>query len=452
MTTRRTRARNPISLLGAAIAGACTLLFAALFVLDSLGYLTNPYLGLVTFIALPLGFVLGLFLVPAGVVWAGRRGRAGRPTWPTLDLNEPAAQRIAAVGLLVGLGTLVVLSTATYGAVHYMSSVEFCGVVCHDVMEPEFTAYQTSPHAHVPCVDCHVGPGAANFAEAKLAGVRQLAIAMTGSYARPIPAPARTLRPARETCEQCHWPEKFHGDRFREVREYANDEESTETITTLRVHVGGGSERLGVATGIHWHMNVGNEVEYIALDYERQQIPYVMLREQDGSIREFTVDGATAEQLAGGTRHRMDCMDCHNRPSHILSTTPERAVDGALAIGRVDRSLPFIRRELVAALSTPHDDRDVATDSIRAKLEAFYGTSYPAVAVEQRGALAQAVQVGQELYRQNVFPSMRIDWGTYTNEIGHADSPGCFRCHDDEHRAADGSVIRQDCEICHSFE
>ncbi len=301
-------------------------------------------------------------------------------------------------------------------------------------------------------MDCHVGTGATNFAESKLSGVRQLVRLLTGSHATPIPAPVRTMRPARDTCEQCHWPEKFHGDKIRVFREFGDDEESTESVTTLRVHVGGGSEALGVATGIHWHMNVGNVVEYIATDPKRQTIPYVRLEDREGNVREFVAPGVTAEALTGGERRRMDCMDCHNRPAHIFSATPERAVDLALAIGRVDRTLPYIRRAMVEALRVDVLEGETGPTGVGRQLVAFYRAEYPEVAAERAEAIERAVAVTDAIQAENVFPEMKIDWGTYPNDLGHTDSSGCFRCHDDEHRAADGSVIRQDCEICHDFE
>jgi hypothetical protein len=236
------------------------------------------------------------------------------------------------------------------------------------------------------------------------------------------------------------------------MRSYADDEANTETPTSLRIHVGGGSERLGVATGIHWHMNIANEIEYIATDEKRQVIPWVRLRDRNGTVREFVVDGVTPEQLARGERRRMDCMDCHNRPSHPFAASAERAIDGALGTGEIPRTLPFVRREAVAALKAEYPTATAAADGIAVRLREFYRTQYRDAYMQRRQEIERAVNAAQTLYRRNVFPSMGVTWGTYPNNIGHMDFPGCFRCHDDSHKANDGSVIGQDCEACHTIE
>jgi hypothetical protein len=304
----------------------------------------------------------------------------------------------------------------------------------------------------VTCVQCHIGPGAPWFVKSKLSGARQVLAVLANSHRRPIPSPVSDLRPARDTCEQCHWPEKFHGDKVEVRREYAPDEANTETVTTLRIHVGGGSEKLGVASGIHWHMNVANRIEYIATDDKRQTIPWVRLTDRQGRVREFRVPDVSDEALARGERRLMDCMDCHNRPSHPFNPSPERAVDGAIGIGEISRELPFIRREAVAALNDKYESREAAERGIADRLRAFYQKNYPNVLKERGPLVDRAVLVSQVLYRRNVFPRMNVTWGSYPNNIGHMDAPGCFRCHDDNHKSKDGAVIRQECELCHTIE
>ena len=443
--------RNPVSLIGIVIATATAMLFFALVVLEILGYVTNPYIGLLAFVAIPTVFVIGLLLIPVGAWWAGRRRRLApdaEPDWPVLDLRNPHQRTVLLAVLLLTIVNLLIVSMAAYGGVHYMESSEFCGQVCHTTMEPEYAAYQGWPHARVPCAGCHVGPGAGALVGSKLAGARQLLHVATGRITTPIPSPVQSLRPARETCEQCHWPEKFHGDRVRTIREYGSDEANTESVTTLQLHVGGGSRSLGVGTGIHWHMNLDNQVEYVATDAARQTIPYVRLTDRDGRVREYVVEGTTEAALAGGTRRRMDCMDCHNRPAHTFYATPERAVDAAIAQGRIPRELAFARREAVTAVSAVYADRTAALDGMARRLQEFYAGR---TGTDAR-LVARAVVATQDVWSRNVFPAMKVTWGTYPNYLGHVDSPGCFRCHDDEHKAADGSVIRQDCELCHSFE
>jgi len=217
------------------------------------------------------------------------------------------------------------------------------------------------------------------------------------------------------------------------------------------VHVGGGSERLGVKSGIHWHMNVANEIEYVATDDKRETIPYVRLKDVKGNVREFRAPDVTDEQLAKGQRRRMDCMDCHNRPSHPFSATPERAVDAAIARGEISRDLPFARREAVAVLKTEYADRATADTQIDQRLKAFYGQNYASLVPAHGSNIDNLVRATQRLYQRNVFPQMKVTWGTHANHLGHMDSPGCFRCHDDQHKTADGRVIKQDCDLCHDM-
>ena len=346
--------RSPISVAGMMLTTVSAALFLVVFLADLFGLHTNPYLGIVFFLVLPAVFVLGLVLIPLGA-WVERRRRAAgkAPTavyWPRIDLNDPA-QRTAAIAVFgLTIANIVIVSLGAYRGVQYMDSVGFCGQVCHTPMGPEFVAHENQPHARVKCVECHVGPGASSFAKAKLAGTRRVLAVALGTYPRPIVAAADKLLSAGDTCEQCHWSEQFHGDKVRRIVEYANDEKNTESVTTLRVHVGGGNGRLGTATGIHWHMNVANKIEYIASDAERQVFPYVRITDGAGNVREFFADGVTPEQVATGERRRMDCTDCHNRPSHAIAATPQRAVNESMALGHIPSTLPFIHREAVNVL------------------------------------------------------------------------------------------------------
>ena len=446
---------HPVSVAGAAIATTTAVVFLVVFFADLLGMHTNPYLGILFFLVLPSLFVAGLLLMPLGAWLERRRRLAGRAPahlrWPSLDLNDPVQRSAAFLFVLLSLANVVVVALASYRGVQYMDSVQFCGQVCHTVMRPEFSAYQDSPHSRVACVECHIGAGASWFARSKLSGTRQVFAVMFSTYSRPIPTPVRNLRPARETCEQCHWPEEFHGDKVVKEYEYANDEKNTETVTTLQVHVGGGSERLGIAQGIHWHMNLANVVEYITTDDKRQVIPYVRLQDRFGNVQEYVAEGVTPDQLAKGERRRMDCMDCHNRPSHAIAPSAEKAVDGAIAVGAIPRSLPFVRREAVQTLKASYASEVAADQGIEQGLRNFYRTTYSAIYMTRRQDVERAVQGAKAIYHRNVFPDMNVQFGTYPNNIGHIDFPGCFRCHDDNHKSKDGHTIRQDCELCHAI-
>ncbi|HUF47417.1 MAG TPA: NapC/NirT family cytochrome c [Vicinamibacterales bacterium] len=446
--------RNPISLAGSVLAVLGGALFIVVFVLDLMGLHTNPYMGILFFMVFPAVFILGLLLIPVGM-WRDRvRRRDGRTEvhWPKIDLGNPRHRAWTFFIAVATVVNLVVVSLAAYSGVHYMDSVEFCGQVCHEVMQPEFEAYQDGPHSRVTCVKCHIGDGASWFVRSKLSGARQVFAVAFGTFSRPIPSPVHNLRPARETCEQCHWPEKFHGDKIRVLREYGEDEANTETQTILQIHVGGGSDSLGVGAGIHWHMNVANTIEYIATDDKRQVIPWVRMTDRDGHVREYVVEGVTPQELAAGERRTLDCVDCHNRPSHPFDATASRAVDRAISRGEIAASLPYIKREATAVIQGEYPSHAAATDAIAARLRAFYREQYNEVYMGRRQEVERAVLVTQRLYQRNVFPSMNVTFGSYPNNIGHMDFPGCFRCHDESHRTTDGLTIRQDCELCHKFQ
>jgi hypothetical protein len=445
-------ARNWISTIGIVVVTISAVLFLSMFLLDLFGYHANPYIGIVFFVIVPMFFIGGLVLIPVGM-WIERRRRlAGRPShmhWPRIDLGDPVHRRTAFGVLVLTMVNVIIVSLAAYRGIEFMDSPAFCGEVCHEVMEPEYVAFQDGPHSRVSCVRCHIGPGAPWFVKSKLDGARQVVAVMLDSHSRPIPTPVHTLRPAREVCEQCHWPEKFHGDKIVMKYEYADDEAVTESATELRIHVGGGSEKLGMATGIHWHMSVANEVEYIATDDSRMQIDWVRVRDAQGDVREYVAEGVTPEQLAKGERRLMDCIDCHNRPSHIFYPSAEAAVDAALASGEIPK-LPFVRREAVAALKVNHPNRESAMEDIAARLEGFYREN-GGVDGARRDDVQRTIETARRLYSRNVFPAMNVTWGTYPNHIGHTTAPGCFRCHDDTKKTKDGRTISMDCTLCHTF-
>jgi hypothetical protein len=448
--------RNWISMLGVAIVTVSALLFLIVFLIDLFGFHTNPYIGIVFFLIIPGAFIGGLLLIPIGM-WRERRrllrGLApSRAKWPRLDLNDPVQRRATFSVIVLTFVNVVIVSLAAYKGIEFMDSPTFCGEVCHEVMQPEYAAYQDGPHSRVACVRCHIGPGAPWFVKAKVDGTRQVIAVLLNSHSRPIPSPVHTLRPAREVCEQCHWPEKFHGDMIRVKHDFADDEQVTESTTTLRLKVGGGSARTGVATGIHWHMSPANQVEYIATDDKRQVIPYVRVKDQSGEVREYYVEGVTPETLAAGERRLMDCMDCHNRPSHAFFASAQAAVDDAIAAGEISRSLPFVRREAVAALMVSHQTQASAIEDIGARLGGFYRGLDGTFAADNKAAIDRAIETTRRLYARNVFPQMNVTWGTYPNNIGHTIAPGCFRCHDDQHKTQDGRVIKQDCDLCHDIE
>lgn len=447
--------RSPLSIAGMVLTTISAVVFLVVFFADLFGMHTNPYMGIVFFLILPGIFVFGLFLIPLGV-WMERWRRAAgkKPSelhWPRIDLNN-ADQRLAAVAIFaLTMANIVIVSLAAYRGIEYMDSNQFCGQACHSVMRPEATAHQDGPHARVTCVQCHIGSGATWFARSKVSGTRQLLAVSLNTYPRPIPSFVQNLRPARDTCEQCHWPAKFYGDKILRIVEYGDDEKNTESVTTLQVHVGGGIERSGAASGIHWHADVANEIDYISTDDQRQVIPYVRVKDRSGAVREYVAEGVTPDQLAGGERRRMDCMDCHNRPSHQIATTAERAVNEAMVRGDIPLSLPFAHREAVKVLKARYPAESAATEAIAKGLRDFYSGSYQAIYMTRQQDVEKAVTGTQQVYRRNVFPEMNVQFGTYPNNAGHTDFPGCFRCHDDNHATKDGKKIGQDCDTCHQI-
>jgi hypothetical protein len=437
--------RNSVSLLGAALTTTAAILFVSFFVGESLGLHGGPYLGILTFVVFPAIFVFGLILIPLGIAWQRRRfqraearGEALAPL-PIVDLNIGRTRTLLLVFLAATLVNVVIIAVSTYKAVEVMDSTKFCGATCHSVMNPEYTTYQRSPHSRVACVSCHIGPGAGWFVKSKLSGSWQLISVNLDLYPRPIPTPVHNLRPARDTCEQCHWPNKFIGDRLKVITHYQDDEANTALKTVLLLRVGGTQGR--ASKGIHWHVDPGVRIRYRA-DDKRETIGSIELTRADGTTTTYASPNAPKE----GPWRTMDCLDCHNRPSHIYRL-PEDEIDRAMQEGRIDPALPFVRREGLKALQADYTSQDEARVKIAAALETFYAKERPTA--DHAKVTAAAAELGS-LYSTNVFPSMNIRWGTYPNHLGHVNSPGCFRCHDGEHVDSSGAAIAQDCDKCHT--
>jgi hypothetical protein len=431
-------ARNPLSIAGAAITTIAALAFAIFVALEAFGLLLSPYSGLLGYVLVPAVFLFALALIPLGIWREGRRRRAGHPawTWPVIDLGHPATRRILAVAGVLTLVNLAIAALAGVGVVHYTESNQFCGAVCHVPMTPQFVAHAAWPHASVDCVACHVSPGAKGLVSAKLNGTRQLYMYMLGTFHRPIPEPLDRIPQAADTCAHCHTPGRPDRDLVRTTRTYADDEQSTESTSSFTVHLG----------AIHWHARPDVVVEYVATDASRQTIPYVRVTDAQGKISEYFAEGLTSRPA--GELRRMDCIDCHNRPAHTFSASADRAVDALLARGTLNRDVPFLKKELVAALTTEYPTQAAADAGIDKALRQSLRVTDARLAPE----VDRAVAAAQQLHRQNVFPDMKVTWGTYPSQLGHTDAPGCTRCHDDSHKSAAGTVVKQDCELCHKME
>lgn len=429
---------------------AVTLLLTYAFQL--FGYAPNPYTGILIFLILPGVFVAGLVLIPLGVYRQFRREkRLGLlpVAYPAVDFSHREVRRTALFIAAMTAINVPLFAIASYRGTVYMESVQFCGLTCHQVMAPEYTAYQRSPHARVACVECHIGPGAPWFVRSKLSGSYQVLAVTFNLYPRPIPSPVRNLRPARETCEQCHWPEKFAGDKFVVKTKFGDDEKNTPLKTVLLLHIGGVSANRE-KVGIHGrHLGLAT---YIAADEKRQKIPWVNYKNEDGSVTEFVSEDAppTRELLARGERRLMDCMDCHNRPTHAFDL-PEDAVNRAMAAGRIRPSLPYAHKVSVELLKRSYSSKLAAQTQLPEALREYYRANHFSVYNSQRAQIEEAATALLEIYNGNIFPEMNMTWGTHANNLGHQDFPGCFRCHDGNHKSKEGRMITQDCSACHNL-
>jgi nitrate/TMAO reductase-like tetraheme cytochrome c subunit len=440
---------NPISLAGGALTTASGVTMISYWLVELFGRANdNPYLGIIFFLLLPGLFVAGLLLIPVGVFVRRRKlQKAGQipAEFPRIDLNDRIFRHGLDIVLVATIVNLLVVAMASYRGAAYMDSPQFCGQSCH-VMHPEYTAYKISAHSHVPCVECHIGSGAQAYFSAKVNGSKQLLEVSFDRYPTPIPSPVTSLRPARFTCEGCHTPARFVGEKLLVKSSFADDQQNTEAQTVLVLHLGG-EDSLSHLSGIHGvHLN---QMEYIATDSTRTTIPWVQRQNPDGSQTVFT-SSALNGAMPKGERRTMDCIDCHNRAAHTF-VTAEEAINRAMADGAISTDLPWIHKEGLELLNATYASQDEARSKIPAQLEAFYRGSNPEVLTAKAALVKSAGEELTTLYCQNVFPDMKVTWGTHPNHIGHMSYPGCFRCHDGDHVSKDGKTVTQDCANCHNL-
>ncbi len=431
------------------------LLLFILYLYNTLaGHESNPYVDLIGFMVLPAFLLVGLGLLWGGNLVRRRREKLGvRPHTP-IDVTSGRFVRRALVVTGVTFAMLVGLGLFSFEAYHYTDSNQFCSYVCHEVMAPEAMAHSTSPHAKVKCVECHIGPGTSWFVRAKLSGIRQVFAVLTDDFSRPIPTPVHNLRPARDTCEICHWPERFHGSRLVTHPRFDDDEENTAQTTALVLHVGGPETQHqgSAASGIHWHVDPKNQVRYRHVDSQRQEIMEVVQSTPEGDIRYFRDADADS---ADGEWRTMDCLDCHNRPTHIYDL-PHRALDTALTVGSLDASIPWLRKEAERLLRELEPNEDTET-LISERLRAIYAEEHPEALAALEAKLQPTAAELTRILERNVWPAMNITWGTYASNLSHFDSEGefgeggCFRCHDGGMTTAEGEEINSDCDACHAL-
>lgn len=448
---------NTLSFIGSIVAGISLLLIIFLFAVTFFFDQGSSYLGLFIYIVLPALLVIGLLLIPIGMSIKIRRARKNEEQmnkrWLVLDLNN---KRHRNASLIFVIGTIVFLfltGIGSYEMFHYTESVEFCGTLCHKVMKPEYVAFQKSPHANVACVECHVGPGADWYVRSKLSGLYQVYSVIAKKYPQPIPTPVENLRPARETCEKCHWPQKFYAHQLINEKHYLSDSANTEWNINLRMKIGAEHSALGNTEGIHWHINPDIKIEYIASNHDRTVIPfvrYINTKTGDTTIYEDEYEKLSTEAMDTLETRTMDCMDCHNRPSHNY-LVPQHYIDEAIASGNIPKKLPEIKRLSMEILANEFDSTHLALEYIENQVWDFYMGNYPDFTKSNEQQIKKAIGGIKKGFSENVFPEMKVTWRVYPDHIGHIEYNGCFRCHNDTHSSKSGKTISKDCNLCHTI-
>ncbi|HAY33126.1 MAG TPA: cytochrome C [Bacteroidetes bacterium] len=446
---------NPITLVGVAISSVSFGLILFLMVIELTAERPKPYMGIITFVILPSILIIGLLLIAIGIFREHRlkiKGKSIERTFPIIDLNDPK-HRISATVFTVGTILLLVFSAfGSFKALEYTDSDEFCGTVCHTVMEPEYVAYLNSAHSRVGCATCHIGSGADWFVKSKISGSYQVYSVLFNKFPRPIPTPIENLRPAQETCEQCHWPKHFFGEKKVDYVYYLSDEKNTKSYLTMLLRTGGGNIELGNASGIHYHMNIANEILYYTADHSRAEIPYIEAKNLKGEVTIYRDKNANFDisKLNRNELRRMDCIDCHNRPAHVYNQ-PDKMVNLYMSSNRIDETLPFIKSIAVQALEIQYSKKNIALDSIKLFINNFYSLNYPDIYKEKKSNILKTIEEVQQIYSRNYFPEMMVSWKRFPVNLGHTYSNGCFRCHDGNHVSDNGKVISNDCNVCHTI-
>jgi len=437
-----------MSLIGTVMGIGALFSFFLLFMLDAVANFSSPYIGILTYCVVPVFLISGIALTFLGAWLERRKRKRGNQAVPRMqiDFSNPGDRRKFII-FVIGSGIFIMLSAVgSYNAFEVTESVAFCGETCHTVMKPELTTHDHGPHARVACVACHVGPGASWFVRSKISGSYQLYAVAFHKYPTPIPTPIKNLRPARETCEQCHWPKSFVGNLDRTFNYFQDDVSNTPYSIRLLLKVGAGDDPGDSSTappgGIHWHILSGNTVEYIATDAARQNIPWVRLTDAQGVVTVFRAPRFTND-ISQYEIRKMDCMDCHNRPAHRY-VAPEFAVNQALAQRQIDPGIPWIKTNAVYVLTRKYATDEEARDGIATLLTQLYPND---------ARIRPAIPVVQQIYADNFFPEMKADWSKYPDNIGHMIWPGCFRCHDGLHKTADNlrTIKADDCNSCHTI-
>ena len=450
--------KNWISITGVILAIFNLASIISLALLNIVFNFGGSYIGLFIYIILPAFMIAGLILIPIGMRIHRKRARIEEAkgevrNWPVLNFNDTATRNAATVFIFGTVFLLIISSVGSYEAFHYTESVEFCGKLCHKVMAPEYTTYHGSSHERVACVECHVGSGASWYVKSKLSGLYQVYSVLAKKYPTPIPTPIANLRPAQETCEQCHWPEKFYDNKVKEKHSFLSDETNTERVINMRIKTSSKMTSNGYVTGIHQHINPDIRIEYKTSAQNRQEIPWVKYTNlKTGDVEIFTDSDnmLSQNQLDSLETRVMDCLDCHNRPSHNYNA-PQNFTDKLMSDGVIPKTLPEIKMVAMMALNQEYPTTDSAFTAIRSQVEEYYESGYPDILTNNKSEVEQAINGIQTGYASNIFPEMKVTWKAYPNNIGHMESEGCYRCHNDRHATESGKVISKDCNLCHNI-
>ena len=446
--------RHPLGGIGAALFVAGLLLFFVLLLIDLTGGASeNPYRSLVTFVIAPMFavFGFGLFMIAVWIQVKKAKAKGEKFSFNlSFDTTDPHYMRN--IGIFLGISAVLVILVIYSGTRAYEAtdSVNFCGETCHEVMSPQFITYQNSAHARVPCVECHIGPGASFYVKAKIDGMRQLYAMAANSYSRPIQTPVHNLRPAQETCEGCHWPQQFYGEKMVTHTYYKTDEDNTPWTIKMLVKIGGGNPRTGKLEGIHWHM-LGSKVEYVANDVKRHEIDWVRITNNEtGDTLIYTDPDGTQPDFDNPLTEirKFDCMDCHNRPSHMFNP-PAKLLNLAISTRRISPELKSIREFGLELLNAEYKTKPEAIDSITTRMVSYYEENYPEIAKEKRPLIVDAIKVLVQIYEQNFFPEMKTDYRDRENNLSHFTNDGCFRCHDGVMENQYGKKLSNECTTCH---
>ncbi|MDH3328546.1 MAG: NapC/NirT family cytochrome c [Desulfobulbaceae bacterium] len=445
--------RSRRSLIGGIVVAILLPVLLVSILIDILGIVQNPYFSFLIYLVIGPIFIIGFLMFLGGALFSDDKDNIGQLVVEYFEeeLRRPGRftriRKIIFLTSLTTVGTLIVVFIVTFAGLQYTDTVGFCSQFCHKVMEPEYVTYKNSPHSQVSCVECHIGASSEWFTKSKFSGARQLLAVMRDSYNRPIKTPITALRPERGTCESCHRPEIFHGHKLCIHDKFLSDENNTHVQTVMLLKIGSGDYSGREAHDIHWHISENNKVTFIT-SKDREDIYQVSLVGSDQKKIVYRNNDHKLVREKELEERVMDCMDCHNRPTHIF-LSPEESLDQKIINGVIPQKIPFIKRQGLAAIVKKYASQDVARRGIAQELLDWYREHYPDLINQERDLVDQAVRGVQEAYMENVFPQMNIEWGAYKSYTGHKNGSGCFRCHHENFKTDTGKTIPDNCDICH---